>query len=510
LPCHWRGGATIDARKPAQSLNENADYRQVNYQQEDTWMNMPAKLWMIVMCSTLAAALGSSTSARAANVFVNDITGTGARNYTDPLIWPGGTLPTSVDQAIIDRGDGIMDYVYIDSPVSMQRFNIGNQATGGLELRNGAYLFADQGGFQVNVGPSGSAVGSLPGVGFVRIKSGATIDQTGLMIVGLNTLGTGTVTLEDGGTHLLGTNLDVGSAGNGTYEMLGGTLTAGGYLRMGAAATGIGTFKQSGGTVQANRTHLVNHGFYLGFADGAQGLYEISGGTLSVSASNQGVLNGALAAGGGGLGTFRVVGSAPTISIGTHYDQRADATLDFVIGATGISPLGVGGNALLDGILSASFTSTPSVGQEFTIMNYGGTLTGTFATFDDLVDSPAGPNSVKLSINYGTGSASSIVLKVDSLQTAQAGDFDGDGDVDGADFVAWQTNFPTASGATLAQGDADGDGDVDGADFVVWQTNFPFTPGPGASPVPEPSALLLAAAAGIGMVAIRRRRLIRN
>src|SRR4029078_12051788 len=70
-----------------------------------------------------------------------------------------------------------------------------------------------------------------------------------------------------------------------------------------------------------------------------------------------------------------------------------------------------------------------------------------------------------------------------------AGDFDSDGDVDGADFVAWQTNFPKTSGATLAQGDADGDGEVDGADFVVCQTNFPFTPGPGASPVPEPSAL---------------------
>jgi hypothetical protein len=74
---------------------------------------------------------------------------------------------------------------------------------------------------------------------------------------------------------------------------------------------------------------------------------------------------------------------------------------------------------------------------------------------------------------------------------AVPGDFDGDGDVDGADFVAWQTNFPTATGATLAQGDADGDGDVDGADFVVWQTNFPFTPGPGATPVPEPYAWLM-------------------
>lgn len=82
------------------------------------------------------------------------------------------------------------------------------------------------------------------------------------------------------------------------------------------------------------------------------------------------------------------------------------------------------------------------------------------------------------------------------------GDFDTDGDVDGADFVAWQTNFPKPSGATLAQGDADGDGDVDGADFVVWQTNFPTPTGPGASPVPEPQSLALLNIGGLLVVGI--------
>jgi hypothetical protein len=87
----------------------------------------------------------------------------------------------------------------------------------------------------------------------------------------------------------------------------------------------------------------------------------------------------------------------------------------------------------------------------------------------------------------------------------QPGDFDFDGDVDGADFVAWQTNFPTAMGATLAQGDADADGDVDGADFVLWQTHFPVTPGPGAAPVPEPTAFILSFGAGTTIGWWRRR-----
>jgi hypothetical protein len=101
-------------------------------------------------------------------------------------------------------------------------------------------------------------------------------------------------------------------------------------------------------------------------------------------------------------------------------------------------------------------------------------------------------------------SVDNITISVPS--TAQPGDFDGDGDVDGADFVAWQTNFPKATGATLAEGDADGDGDVDGADFVVWQTNFPFTPGPGAAPVPEPATMLVGLAGLAGLMLLRRMR----
>jgi glucose/arabinose dehydrogenase len=87
------------------------------------------------------------------------------------------------------------------------------------------------------------------------------------------------------------------------------------------------------------------------------------------------------------------------------------------------------------------------------------------------------------------------------------GDFDGDGDVDGADFVAWQTHFPTASGATPATGDADGDGDVDGADFVAWQTHFPTPSGATAPTVPEPTAWILAM---IGLVAFSLPRMARS
>lgn len=83
-----------------------------------------------------------------------------------------------------------------------------------------------------------------------------------------------------------------------------------------------------------------------------------------------------------------------------------------------------------------------------------------------------------------------------------AGDFDGDGDVDGADFVVWQTNFPSTGAATA--GDADGDADVDGADFEIWQNSFPAGSSPGTTPVPEPKFASLLGAAAILFLAARR------
>jgi hypothetical protein len=103
-----------------------------------------------------------------------------------------------------------------------------------------------------------------------------------------------------------------------------------------------------------------------------------------------------------------------------------------------------------------------------------------------------------------------ILLRNDIPEAVTPGDFDGDGDIDGADFVAWQTNFPLTTGATSAQGDADGDGDTDGADFAAWQMNFPSSAGAGTSPVPEPGTMILAGLAVVAVALSGRQRWIRT
>ena len=77
-----------------------------------------------------------------------------------------------------------------------------------------------------------------------------------------------------------------------------------------------------------------------------------------------------------------------------------------------------------------------------------------------------------------------------SPQVSEA-DFDGDGDVDGEDFLAWQAGFGLPSGANKTDGDYDNDGDVDGDDFLGWQAEFGPGGGSASGIVPEPATALL-------------------
>jgi pectate lyase len=86
-------------------------------------------------------------------------------------------------------------------------------------------------------------------------------------------------------------------------------------------------------------------------------------------------------------------------------------------------------------------------------------------------------------------------------------DFDGDGDVDGRDFLIWQRGFGLTEQENNLLGDANGDGNVDAGDLEIWQTQYADSGELSASQtaVPEPVTSLLMALA-VGVWALKRRR----
>lgn len=96
-------------------------------------------------------------------------------------------------------------------------------------------------------------------------------------------------------------------------------------------------------------------------------------------------------------------------------------------------------------------------------------------------------------------------FRVISEVSTDNADFDGDGDVDGEDFLAWQAGLGV--GTTLADGDANGDGTVDSSDLAIWQDQYgTATPAAAAGNIPEPQTLVLAIVALGGAGLLRRRR----
>ncbi|WP_428303625.1 hypothetical protein [Lacipirellula sp.] len=86
-----------------------------------------------------------------------------------------------------------------------------------------------------------------------------------------------------------------------------------------------------------------------------------------------------------------------------------------------------------------------------------------------------------------------------------AGDYNGDGSVNGDDLAVWKTQYGQALPAA-PNADGTGDGVIDGADFLFWQRAMGSGAGvAAASAVPEPASALLLISA-VSMLAWERRR----
>jgi hypothetical protein len=89
----------------------------------------------------------------------------------------------------------------------------------------------------------------------------------------------------------------------------------------------------------------------------------------------------------------------------------------------------------------------------------------------------------------------------------QPGDYNADGAVDTADYSFWRSNFGSRN--RLAA-DGNSNGVVDAADYVVWRKNADADGAAAATGVPEPSAMVMVAAAFFATAAKRRRLAAKN
>ena len=146
---------------------------------------------------------------------------------------------------------------------------------------------------------------------------------------------------------------------------------------------------------------------------------------------------------------------------------------------------------------SASSTYVPTAGDQFIIATAIGGITGAFEEI-------ALPSVDGLAWNL-IAVPTSLTLE---LVTATNADFNGDGVVDGGDFLSWQHGTGTPE-PTFANGDANGDGLVDRADLAIWSEQFGVAPANGsAASVPEPHCLALGSIAAILTIARRRGRAV--
>ncbi len=157
------------------------------------------------------------------------------------------------------------------------------------------------------------------------------------------------------------------------------------------------------------------------------------------------------------------------LTAGSEFDQLSIA-----------GDLNLGGDLIVS--LLGGFTLGTSM--EFVIAEIDGTLTGTFAGLADgaLVGNFGGTD---LFIDYDGGDGNDVALFTAGLP----GDFDNDGDVDGADFLVWQR-------------------DPNVGLLTDWQTNYGTTAplAVAATTVPEPHSVLAILLASLSGIAWRRCR----
>ncbi len=269
-----------------------------------------------------------------------------------------------------------------------------------------------------------------------------------------------------------------------TSSTLSGNSASGHYAVHGGGISNFGKATLTGSTISGNS------------ARSGGGIYNSYFGTATVTSST---LSGNSARFGGGISSFgtatititssivagniapigaEILSEISTVDL-NNYNLLGDGSKTTAEAFNGVTPGGTDMTATSDGTHPTALTS---ILDTMLADNGGPTLTHALLPGSPAINAGdptaiAGVDGIPLYDQRGEGFDRVVGGRIDmgafEVQVeGLAADFDKDGDVDGADFLVWQTNFFTPTGATPNDGDADQDGDVDGEDFLIWQLEF--------------------------------------
>ena len=388
------------------------------------------------------------------------------------------------------------------------------------------------------------AIGTLNVGNNVGATNTAVLESNDDLIVGRNG-GTGTLRVRNDGRVELRTSSNpaefrVGQSATGTVIQTGGSVVADDIVLIGSGEGGVGQYTISGGSL--NTATDGSGSFRIAHA-GATGTLRVSG----ASNVNHGAeLYIAAEVDTGGIGRLEIIGSGATIQIGQLENDAGgesglSETIRWEASALGISPIvvagtgpaaqhvqlqdltelaantGAGATLAGDGIALSLDLSLLSGTQTLTLIDNRSSqaITGYFedASTGDLFQEGStlagtgfdGAVTISYIGSSGVGSTGNDVVLNLVADSGEDADFDQDGDVDGADFLTWQRNVETTSGASIEDGDANDDGAVNGDDLEIWSGQVGAASATAQLPVPEPGSLALIFAAACG-AAVRRQR----
>jgi T5SS/PEP-CTERM-associated repeat protein len=186
------------------------------------------------------------------------------------------------------------------------------------------------------------------------------------------------------------------------------------------------------------------------------------------------------------------------IEVYGDYEQDEESAIEMEIASlASFDKFVVTNDSTLAGFLKVSFLNSfaPQAGDSFDLFDWG-TVAGDF----DVLQLPA----LAVGLTWNTNA----LYTLGTLGVRRQGDYDVNGVVDGADFLAWQRQAG-ASVTAFSGADGNGDGVVGAADLTEWRTHFGAGGGPGVASVPEPQAAVLVLLAIFGSACCRRTASVR-